>query len=210
MDDPRRYAPAVARNRQAILDVLRRVLPADGLTLEVASGSGEHAAFLAPQLALDRPALRWQPTDFDADALAGIDAHTREADAAGTVVLPAKRLDATASDWPVDRAAATVCINMIHISPWAACEGLMRGAGRILTDDGVLYLYGPFKRDGDHTAPSNEAFDASLKARNRDWGVRDLEAVAAAAGEHGLDLVEIVEMPANNLSLIFRKGRVAA
>lgn len=206
MEDPRRYAPAAARNRNAILDVLRRVLPAEGLVLEIASGSGEHAAFFATALVDARPLGQWQPTDIDETALAGIDAHARDADPDRRILLPALCLDTTTDPWPIERAAAILCINMIHIAPWSACEGLMRGAGRILPDGGVLYLYGPFKRDGRHTAPSNEAFDATLRARDGSWGVRDLGDVTSAAAAHGLKVADIVEMPANNLSVIFRKG----
>lgn len=205
MDDPRRYAPAALRNREAILTVLGRILPEAGLVLEIASGSGEHAVFFAPHLAAGRLSWEWQPTDLDPDNLRSIDAHTRDVDPAGKVILPAKTLDAAAHPWPVRQAAAVVCINMIHIAPWTACEGLMRGAGRVLQDGGPLYLYGPFMRGGAHTAPSNEMFDASLRARDADWGVRDLDDVAAQAAEHGLKLDEVVDMPANNLSVIFRR-----
>ena len=205
MDDPRRYAPAASRNREAILDVLRRVLPGDGMVLEIASGSGEHAAFFAPNLADRSGSRQWQPTDIDPDAMRSIDAHARDADPSGGAILPAKCLDTAAPDWPVDGAAAIVCINMIHIAPWSACEGLMRGAGRVLRQGGPLCLYGPFKRGGAHTAPTNDAFDASLRARDAAWGVRDLEDVAALAAQNGLALDEIIDMPANNLSVVFRR-----
>lgn len=206
MEDPRRYAPAAARNRDAILSVLRQVLPRDGLVLEIAGGSGEHAAHFAPALAADRPGGQWQPTDIDPDALASIDAHTADADPARRLIRPALLLDTTAPEWPVDRAAAVICINMIHIAPWSACEGLLRGAGRILPDGGIVYLYGPYKRGGAHTAPSNAEFDASLRARDPSWGVRNLEDVAALAEGSGLALADIVDMPANNLSVVFRKA----
>jgi len=198
--DPRLYYPHVARNRDAILDVLRRVLPPRGLILEIASGSGEHAVYFAKAL----PSLIWQPTDPDAQALASIAAHR---DAAGLANLrPPLKLDVTAERWPVEHADAVVCCNMIHIAPWAACEGLVAGAARVLSGAGVLYLYGPYKVGGRHTAPSNEAFDADLRARNPQWGIRDLDDVMALAASHDLALAETVQMPANNLSVIFRRA----
>lgn len=198
--DPRIYRPYVARNRDPILDVLRRVLPGQGLVLEVASGSGEHAAYFAAHL----PALTWQPSDPDPEALASIAAHRA---AAGTPNLLAPlQLDVSAARWPVERADAVICNNIIHISPWSACEGLMAGAARTLPPGGVLYLYGPYKIDGRHTAPSNAAFDATLRAQNAAWGIRDLANVAALAERNGLTLTETVAMPANNLSVVFRRG----
>lgn len=194
-----RAAPAVARNRDPILNVLRRVLPARGLVLEIASGTGEHAVYFAGAL----PGIIWQPTDPDAAALRSIAAWR---DQAGLPNLrPPLEFDVTASTWPVERADAVVCINMIHISPWRSAEGLMTGAGRVLGSGGVLFLYGPYKEDGRHTAPSNEAFDADLRARNPEWGVRDLGDVIALAASHGLDFAERVAMPANNLSVVFRR-----
>jgi SAM-dependent methyltransferase len=195
--DPRLYFPHVARNREPILDVLRRVLPPQGLILEVASGSGEHAAYFAERL----PALSWQPTDPDPTALASIAAH--RAAAAAPNLLPPLRLDTMSGQWPVERAAAVVCINMIHITPWAASEGLVAGARRTLRAGGVLYLYGPYRIDGRHTAPSNQDFDAWLRAQNAQWGIRDLANVTALAARHGLFLTETVPMPANNLSVVF-------
>ncbi len=196
----RHRAPAAARNRQPILDVLQPRLPADGLVLEVASGSGEHVVQFAAAL----PGLVFQPSDPDAHARASID------DWVGTIglanVRAAVALDAQAPTWPVERAAVVLCINMIHISPWEATVGLIGGAARMLPDDGLLYLYGPYRRDGRHTAASNDAFDRDLKQRNPAWGVRDLEAVASLATEHGFDAPEIVDMPANNLSLVFRRS----
>jgi SAM-dependent methyltransferase len=199
--DPRLHHPHVARNREPILDVLRRVLPARGLVLEVASGSGEHAAFFATGL----PSVSWQPSDMDAKALASVAAF---AAASGTINLLAPlRLDVMAAHWPIDRADAIVNCNMIHISPWAACEGLIAGAERILPVGGILYLYGPYRIDGRHTAPSNEEFDANLRGRNPAWGLRDLRDVTALAIRHGLTLVETVPMPANNFSVIFRRAQ---
>lgn len=199
--DPRLYHPHVARNRQPILDVLRRVLPARGLVLEVASGSGEHAAFFANGL----PSVSWQPSDMDAKALASVAAF--QANSGAPNLLAPLRLDVTAAQWPIERADAIVNCNMIHISPWAACGGLIVGAERILPVGGILYLYGPYRIDGRHTAPSNEEFDANLRGRNAAWGIRDLGDVTALATRHGLTLVETVQMPANNLSVIFRRAR---
>ncbi len=200
MSDPRQHAPATLRNRDAILAVLKRVSPPQGLLLEIASGTGEHAAFIAPRLP---GTLRWQPTDAEAEALAGIDAH-----AAGEQrILTALRLDVTAPAWPINSAQAMFCANMIHIAPWAAAEGLFAGAGRLLPAGAPLVLYGPFKRNGGHTAPSNEAFDASLQARDPRWGVRCLDTqVTPLAQRHGLALDEVVPMPANNLSVVFRRN----
>jgi hypothetical protein len=198
VSDARREAPAVARNRDAILAVLRGMLPARGLLLEIASGSGEHALHFAPAF----PGLTFQPSDPDPDARASIDAWC-----AGVAnIRPALALDAAVPDWPVARADAALCINMIHISPWASCEGLLRGAARILPSGAPLILYGPFRRAGMHTAPSNEAFDADLRARDPAWGVRELEAVAAEAAAAGFGPPEITVMPANNLIVAFRRA----
>jgi SAM-dependent methyltransferase len=197
ISDLRRHAPATLRNREPILEVLRRILPPRGLVLEIASGSGEHAAFFAEQL----PALRFQPSDPAPEARASISAWT----AGRENVLAPIDLDAAAYTWPVARADAILNINMIHISPWRACLGLMRGSARLLEAGAPLYLYGPFKEGGAHTAPSNERFDAQLRAQDAAWGVRDLEAVIEAAAREGLAFEEKVPMPANNLSVIFRR-----
>jgi hypothetical protein len=199
MSDPRQHRPHVARNREPILDVLKRMLPARGLVLEIASGSGEHAAYFAAAL----PSLIWQPSDPDTAALSSIAAH-RE-DVGLTNLLVPVPLDVTAPSWPVAHADAILCCNMIHISPWAACEGLMAGAERTLSSGGILYLYGPYKISGCHTAPSNQEFDGYLRAQNPTWGIRDLDEVAALAKRHNFALVETVAMPANNLSVIFRR-----
>lgn len=199
-DDPRLYLPHIVRNRDPIFEVLRRVLPAQGLVLEMASGSGEQAVYFAQRL----PALRWQPTDIDPRALASIAAHRSDANLAN--LLPPLFLDATAEPWPVERADALVCINMIHIAPWRVSEGLMAGARRTLAPGGVIYLYGPYKIDGRHTAQSNAEFDQSLRARKPEWGIRDLADVTDLAARHGFALAETVPMPANNLSVIFRLG----
>lgn len=195
----KRYAPSPERNREPLLPVLREELPAKGTLLEVASGTGQHAVFFAQAF----PGLRWQPTDLDADALASIEAW--RAEAALPNLLAPLRLDAQEDSWPVTEADAVLCINMIHISPWASCQGLMRGAARVLPPGGPLILYGPFFVEGRPTAPSNLAFDASLRERNAAWGVRELGAVSAEALQHGLELARVVDMPSNNLTVIFRR-----
>lgn len=203
--DRRRHAPSAERNRDPILAVLRRVLPPAGLVLEVASGTGQHAVAFAAAL----PDLTWQPSDGDAGALDSIRAWA--AGAALPNLAEPLCLDAAAPEcWPVERADAIVCINMIHIAPWEACQGLMRGAGRVLAADGVLALYGPYRRDGAHTAPSNGEFEAWLKARDPRFGVRDLEAVTAEAAAHGMVLEEVVAMPANNFTVVFRRARAGS
>ena len=196
-----RTSPSTARNRDPILQVLRSRLPASGLVLEVAAGAGEHAVHNAAAL----PQLIWLPTDPDPEALASI-AVWRDHASLPNLLAPV-RLDASAPEtWPVDRADAVVNINMIHISPWSATEGLMAGAGRILPRGGVLFTYGPYFEADVATAPSNLAFDENLKGRNRAWGLRRLDDVKALAARHGLGFSERIAMPANNLSLIFRKA----
>jgi len=192
-------SPPALRNRGPILEVLRRVLPARGTVLEIASGSGEHIVHFAAGL----PHLTWQPSDPDGDARASVAAYRDEAGLPN--LLAPIALDASAPSWPLTHVDAIVSINMIHIAPWSAAEGLMAGANRLLAPGAVLYLYGPFMEDGRHTAPSNADFDASLRRRNRDWGVRDLGEVAALARRHGLAFEERVAMPANNLSVTFRR-----
>src|SRR5271156_2971594 len=188
-----RTAPSTARNRDPILSVLKPRLPNRGVVLEIAAGAGEHAVYNAAAF----PSLQWQPTDPDADALVSIAAW--RAHVALPNLLPPLRLDASApEEWPVDRADAIVNINMIHISPWAATQGLMTGAGRLLPVGGSLFLYGPYIERDVGTAPSNVAFDLSLRARNPEWGIRLLDDVTALAGQHGLDLAERIAMPANN------------
>lgn len=201
--DARQYAPATQRNRQPILEVLLKILPATGNILEIASGTGEHGIFFAPHLnprqwifseanpLLRKSILAWQ-NKFPADNLS-----------------PPLDIDATNEQWAIEtegtKIKAIVNINMIHIAPWNACLGLMAGAGRILPKGGILYLYGPFKRDGKHIAPSNQAFDRSLKTNNPEWGVRDLDEVTKVAENQGLKLKEIIAMPANNFSVIYQK-----
>jgi SAM-dependent methyltransferase len=198
--DHRRHAPAAERNRGPILDVLRRVLPARGTVLEIASGTGQHVAHFAAAL----PDLTWQPSDrADAD-FASITAWCEHAGARNA--LPPVVLDVTREPWPVTIVDAIYNANMIHISPWQICLGLLRGAGTHLAADGVLVLYGPYKEGGAHTAPSNAAFDADLRTRDPSWGVRDLEEVARVATAHGLVLREQVAMPANNLMLVFHRA----
>lgn len=197
--DRRRVAPHVARNAEVITDVLRAILPETGRVLEIASGSGEHVLHFARAF----PDLTFQPSDPDPVALASI-AAWRETEGPANL-LPPIQLDASAARWPAVQADAILCINMVHISPWAATEGLMAGAGRLLAPGSPLYLYGAYRQRGVETAPSNEAFDASLRSRNPEWGVRDLEDVVTEAGRHGLRLEMIVPMPANNLSVIFRR-----
>jgi len=192
-------SPSFLRNRDPILAVLARVLPESGTVLEIAGGSGEHAVYFAAAL----PSLLWQPTDLDQVALRSIAAH--RATARLPNVRPPLQLDASAPSWPLAHADAVVAINMVHIAPWRATEGLMAGAGRVLAPGRVLYLYGPYKENGLHTAPSNAAFDESLSARNPQWGVRDITDMTELARGHGLSLAERVSMPANNLSLIFRR-----
>ena len=199
MEDARRFAPAVARNKAAITEVLARHLPQAGLVLEIASGSGEHALHFAAHF----PALTFQPSDPDAASRASIAAWQGEAQHAN--LLPPLALDVMAETWPVQRADVVLCINMIHIAPWGATVALMRGAARLLPAGGLLILYGPFRQGGQHTAPSNAEFDASLRAQDAGWGVRDLEAVAAEAEIAGFAAPLIEAMPANNLSLIFRR-----
>ncbi|CAN7345186.1 DUF938 domain-containing protein [Bosea sp. LjRoot237] len=197
--DPRQLAPATQRNREPILAVLREVLPAQGLVLEVASGSGEHAVHFAAAF----PDLVFQPSDPDPAALASIDAWAGEG--ALPNLLAAIRLDASAPRWPVTGADAILCINMIHISPWAAAEGLIRHAAELLPTGGPLYLYGPYRQSDVPLAPSNAVFDDSLRRRNPKWGLRELDAVAELARDAGFGEPEVTAMPANNLSVVFRR-----
>jgi len=199
VSDARLHAPAAGRNREPILAVLRAHLPPTGLVLEVASGSGEHIVHFARAF----PGLELQPSDADRQARASIDAWRAEAGLQN--IKPAIALDAAAESWPISTADAVLCINMIHIAPWQAAVGLMRGAAALLRADSMLYLYGPFRREGAHTAPSNAAFDRSLRMQDPSWGVRDLETVTGLAQSHGFAEPLVEAMPANNLSLIFRK-----
>ena len=195
--EAKKVAPAAARNRDAILAVVRAMLPDAGNVLEIASGSGEHIVHFARSL----PHLHWQPSDPEPAALASIAAWSAEAALAN--VAPPVMLDVISPDWPVARADAILCINMIHIAPWEATLGLMSGAGRLLAPGAPLYLYGPFHEDGIPLAPSNADFDASLRARDPEWGLRHVDDVANIAARHGLALRKRLAMPANNVSLIF-------
>jgi hypothetical protein len=199
MDDRRQYAPATQRNRDFIVDVLRHVLPARGAILEIASGSGEHVVHFAKSF----PDLVFQPSDREPDALPSIAAWVK---AAGVANARAPLvLDVMQSPWPRISADGILCINMIHISPWEATLGLIEGAAAILPPMAPLYLYGPYRRAAVATAPSNQAFDQSLRDRNPAWGLRDLEAVAAIAQAAGFSPPVVTEMPANNLSVVFRR-----
>lgn len=200
----RRDAPATHRNRLPILELLARWLPRPERVLEIASGTGQHAVFFAERL----PHLEWQPTDHDPSSLESIEAW--RAHAGLTNVATPLMLDAAspATDWPVSSGAvdAVFNANMIHIAPWNVALGLLSGAGHVLRSGGLLLLYGPFKVGGEHTAPSNAAFDEGLRARDPDWGIRDLERVSEVAASHGLALVEQNAMPANNLLLVFERA----
>ncbi|MGE0546990.1 MAG: DUF938 domain-containing protein [Kofleriaceae bacterium] len=193
----KREAPAAERNKAPLAEVLGRVLPPRGHVLEVASGTGQHVVWFARAL----PALVWQPSDVDADNLASIAAWTAEA--ALPNVLPAIALDATVERWPVERADAVICSNMIHIAPWAAAVGLFTGARRALPPLGRLCVYGPFRFDGVFLASSNAAFDDSLRQRDPRWGVRDVVELDELARSHGLRRIETIAMPANNHVLVF-------
>jgi SAM-dependent methyltransferase len=200
MEEARLKSPSVARNREPILEALRAVLPPQGVVLEIASGSGEHAAFFAENL----PNLVFYPSDPDASARRSIESWRLSLGLAN--LRAALALDAREDDWPVDAVDAILCINMIHISPWSATEGLFKGAARILARNAPLYLYGPYKRQGVETAPSNIEFEAWLKTKDPAFGLRDLEAVAECALRNGFLEPAVIEMPANNLSVIFRRA----
>jgi len=209
-DDRRRRAPAAGRNREPIMEVLRTRLPARGTVLELASGTGEHAVFLAHHLAR----LTWQPSDRDPEMLASIEAWRRQPGfRPGPVpnLLPPLELDVSAPGWPAAAAAAArfpialVCINLLHVAPWETAQSLFVGAGELLMAGRLLFLYGPFKVEGRHTSLGNAAFDRSLRKENEQWGLRDLEAVQGLGEANRLDLEEVIEMPANNLALVFRR-----
>jgi SAM-dependent methyltransferase len=199
----RMFSPTVARNSAPILAVLKRVLPSHGLVLEIGCGTGEHAVHFAEAM----PSLTWLPSDPDADSRASTASWIKFTGLSN--VLPPLDIDVCAKAWGVEQTApfdAIVSLNMIHISPWAASLGLFAGAGRLLRGDGLLFLYGPFMRDGVHNAPSNAAFDASLKAHNPSWGLRDIADLERVGASAGLRLHETIEMPANNTSLVFSNG----
>jgi len=198
--DDRLFSSSARRNRDPILHVLRRLLPKSGCVFEIASGSGEHAVWFARHL----PGLTWQPSDPDPVCRASIAAHIA-AEMVENVLLPLP-IDTTEPGTPVVDCVAMTCCNMVHISPWAATEGLFALASRLLPPGGGLYLYGPFKRDGNHTAPSNAAFDTELRRQNPEWGIRDINELVALGKRHGLSLTETIAMPVNNLSLWFQKA----
>jgi SAM-dependent methyltransferase len=199
--DGARASPSTARNREPILEVLGPRLPPGARVLEVASGAGEHAVFIAGAL----PGILWQPSDPDPEALASV-AAWRDVSGLANLAAPIRLNAADQSSWPEGPFDAVVCINMIHISPLAAAEGLMAGAGRVLAPRGRLFLYGPYLEAGVSTAPSNLAFDASLKGRNPAWGLRDLADIKALAARSGLSFAERIAMPANNLTVVFEKA----
>ena len=196
--DARRHAPATLRNKEPILSVLKQVFPLSGTILEIASGTGEHARDFASAF----PDASWIPSDIDNEALASIDAY-RQLASLENLMAPIQ-LDVTDVEWPVKRADAILCVNMVHIAPWHCCEGLMRGAGAVLAEEGPLVLYGPFSRGGVHTAPSNADFDVSLKRQNADWGVRDMSELEAEGAANGLCLERVVDMPSDNFCLVLR------
>lgn len=194
-----RTAPAAERNKDPILAVLARILPVSGLAVEIASGTGQHVVHFAGAL----PGWTWQPTELDPEMRLSIAGWLEETGLPN--ILPPLALDVCEAHWPVARADAVLCINMVHISPWQATLCLIAGCERLLEPGGILFLYGPYRRFGRHTAPSNEAFDSSLRERDPEWGVRDLEIVVETAERHGFGLSEVVEMPANNLSVVFMR-----
>jgi hypothetical protein len=192
--------PAAERNKQPILDVLQRVLPATGVVLELASATGQHVEHFARAL----PNLIWQPSDHDPEHIATLQERVRRAGLSN--LLPPLRLDVTESTWPIEEVAAIYNANMIHIAPWEVTVGLFSGAGRLLQPGAALISYGPYSVDGQHISDSNRSFDESLKSRNPEWGVRDTLEVSKVANQHGFTLEERVQMPANNFTLIWRKG----
>ena len=196
----RRSAPAALRNREPIADVLAGWLPASGLVLEIASGTGEHAIFFAERF----PQLDWQPSDVHSSALSSIAAWREKAQLPN--VLAALAIDAASADWPIDRADAILSINMVHISPWTSALGLLSGAQRLLAPGAPLIMYGPWLKGDVDTVPSNLEFDSELKRRDPEWGLRRVEDFAAAAEERGLGLEATRAMPANNLMLLLRRS----
>jgi hypothetical protein len=197
--DGKWFIDAAERNKGPILDVLARVLPRRGVVLEIASGTGQHVVHFARAI----PGLTWQPSDTDAELRESIAVRVRDEQLPN--VNPPVDLDVIRLPWPVQAAAALVCINMIHVAPWSATPALFEGARALLAAQHVLFLYGPYRRFGRHTSESNAKFDTDLRARNPDWGLRDMEAVSDVADQAGFALAEIVDMPANNFSLVFRR-----
>lgn len=197
--DHRQFAPATQRNKTPILEVLKRYLPPSGTVLEIGSGTGEHAVYFAGAL----PALVWQPTEKTVQALASIEAWRQHANVLN--MNPPIRLDVNAPAWPVTAANAIVCINVIHYSPWQTTLDLLDGAQRLLPSGGILYLYGPYRRGGEHTAESNAAFDDWLKQRDPRFAVRNLETVQEEATLRGFETIDVIDMPANNVSVVLRR-----
>lgn len=193
------FTASAERNKGPILEVLTRVLPRTGLVLEIGSGTGQHVAHFARAL----PHLTWQPSDPDSELRDSI--ALRLAEEQLTNVYAPLELDTNRLPWPLKAADAAVCINMIHVAPWSATPALFEGASILLPKDGVLFLYGPYRRFGRHTSPSNEQFDADLRAHDPEWGLRDMETVAEVADSAGFTLTEVIDMPANNFSVIFKK-----
>jgi SAM-dependent methyltransferase len=198
----KRFAPAAERNKEPIAETLREVLPASGTVLEIASGSGQHAAFFARAF----PALTWQPSDLDRDAVASIASYRDEAGLEN--LAEPLCLNVESASWPLAHADAVLCINMIHIAPWSACLALVSGAARLLAPGAPLVLYGPYRIDGDFTAPSNDAFDQRLRGEDPEWGVRELRDVDHAASECGFYLEGVIARPANNHVVVFRRGPI--
>lgn len=196
--DHRLFYPATERNRDFILEILTKFLPKEGRVLEIASGSGEHIVHFAKAF----PLITWQPSDLEEECLASIQAWTDFHELSN--IEPPLNLDTT-KEWDLEPLDALVCINMVHISPWEATVGLMEKAGELLRSEGTLYLYGPYKKDGQHTAPSNESFEEWLKEQDLRFGVRNLEDVQHLGEQNGLSLSQIIDMPANNFSLVFNK-----
>lgn len=209
LGDGRQHAAATARNRDFILEILKTDLPQSGHILEIASGTGEHGLYMVPKMQQSNKPRLWQPTDPSEDKLASIKGWQKQQKS--NHLLHPLFLDTTDDKWGVEedeyphKFSSILCINMIHIAPWEACLGLLAGAGRILPKGGCLYLYGPYKVDGEHTAPSNAQFDKTLRARNSSFGIRDVNDVTMAAEKQGLSFKNKHQMPANNLSLIFEK-----
>jgi len=202
-ENARRYAPASARNRDPLLQVLKSLLPQTGTILEIASGTGEHACYFAPAFGT----AIWQPTDTDESAIASINAH-RQAEAPANLA-PALHLNVMEPEWPVNAADAVLCVNMVHIAPWACCENLLRGCAHVLSPGAPLVLYGPFKQDGTHTAPSNAEFDQTLRGENAKWGIRDIGEIAEAGKASGLTIEDPIAMPSNNFCVILRQTKAA-
>jgi len=198
--DGKWFTSSAERNKDPILAVLARVLPRRGVVLEIASGTGQHILHFANAL----PGLAWQPSDRDPELRESIALRVKEQQLAN-VNRPID-LDVTRLPWPLQTADAVVCINMIHVAPWSATLALLEGAKALLPTQHVLFLYGPYRRFGQHTSRSNEQFDSDLRAHDPEWGVRDLEAVSEAAASSGFVLAEVVEMPANNFSVIFKRS----